>query len=152
MVDEALLNRLALSYTGACWNVFRRGINSLRQRKTRPTRGETFVFKIPQPETDRALWILTECEEATIGFDRWHCHESAWLEDEESATKANIVQRAIELIEDILTEREVVVVRFKDDAWVGSTLQPASDRIESIHGEVAQVYSRRGTFSRLVTS
>jgi hypothetical protein len=107
--------------------------------------------KVPQPGSDRSLWISTEDDEVTIGFDKWHCHESAWLGDDEASVEADIVRRSIELIEDILDEREVVIVRFRDGTWVGSNLEAACDEIEAISGEVARVFSWRGTLDRVIT-
>lgn len=153
MVDEALLDylsctlyRLVLERFPA-WHSFAEIIGSDAGG------GRSILFKVPQPGSDRFLWISTEDGEVTISFDKWHCHENAWLlEDRENDVEVTIVRRSLELIEDILNEQEVVVIRFQNGTWAGSNLQAATDDVDSASGEVAHVLSWRGTFDRVITA
>ncbi len=152
MVEEAFLDSLSHAFYRHVLEHFPEWRSFAEFTRDDVSEGRSVLFKVPQPGGDRFLYISTEGDEVTISFDKWHCHEGAWLEDEEPAVEANIARRSIELIDDILNEREVLVVRFQNGTWTGSTLQAATDEIEPTAGEVARVLSWRGTFDRLVTT
>ena len=152
MLEESLLDCLSRTLYRRVLERFAEWISFAEITGDDVSEGRSILFKVPQPGSDRFLWVSTEGDEVTISFDKWHCHESAWLEDEEPTVDANIARRSIELIDDILSESEVVVVRFQNGTWTGSTLQAATEIVEPASGEVVHVLSWRGTFNRLVSA
>lgn len=156
MVDETLLDYLSRTLYRGVLERFPEWHSFAEIAEDDAGDGRSILFKVPQPGSERFLWISTEDGEVTISFDKWHTHESAWLGDQENdvdvTVEGNIVRRSLKLIEDILNEQEVVVVRYRDGAWAGSALQAATDDIEPISGEVTHVFSWRGTFDQVITA
>ena len=66
---------------------------------------------------EASLWISTEDEEITVGFDSYHVHFNRYGDDEE----AKSFEEAIAFARDVVHERVVVFSWWFGDQWRGST-------------------------------
>lgn len=72
------------------------------------------------------LWVSTDREEVTVGFDAFHTHFESSLDEEE----AEAFEEALSFIADLLAERTIVVVGFSEGRIHGATAL-APDRLAS---------------------
>jgi hypothetical protein len=76
--------------------------------------------------------------------------DSGTVEDPESDVDANVAQRSADLVEEILNEDVVVVVKSRDGRWDGSELVEATKKLSPIRGHLVQVFSWLGTHDRVL--
>ncbi|HWA27995.1 MAG TPA: hypothetical protein VG734_20250 [Lacunisphaera sp.] len=91
----------------------------------------------PNPRASAPLWIRTEDDEITVGFDAFHTHFSAW---DESTTEAQSFVGALTLARDIMAERALVASWWLEEKWSGSQLvEPGfkPERPEYVAGSAA---------------
>jgi len=104
---------------------------------------DSLQIRVPQPNGERFLELTTE-NEITVQFDTWHVHCSAFSDVENSAKQA--VDHAIELIEDIVSER--IVFERKKGGRFASHLK-ASDLCAPESPFTTQIFSWLGTYDRI---
>lgn len=81
-----------------------------------------FELLIPSPaDPDRFLWISTDDEEPSVGFDRWHGHFGRGQKDLGEATR-----EALALIAALPAEHSAVQSYFRGEQWIGSVLVASS--------------------------
>ncbi len=72
----------------------------------------------PNENASASLWISTQDEEITVGFDAFHSHFETWHFESEVVA----FSEALALAKDIVTEKQVVASWWKDEKWSGSQL------------------------------
>jgi hypothetical protein len=97
------------------------------------------LVRVPASVPNHAdLFIDTADGELTLAFDRWHQHFN--FEEVESLLK---------LLDDILNERTIIVVKMDGDKWKGSTsLKVGADRTDVVASAEGKAYYRswKGTY------
>jgi hypothetical protein len=73
----------------------------------------------PNPLAAAPLWVTTEDDEITVGFDAFHTHFAAW---DESTTEVQSFAGALALAHDITAERVLVASWWLEVKWSGSQL------------------------------
>jgi hypothetical protein len=95
------------------------------------------------------LWIDTDRDEITIGFDMWHAHYGARSPELEEEAFAE----AVGFLADLVSEEVVVVVKMRDGAWAGSHLVGRDEKLPYMApGGHLRVVSWSGTLDREHTS
>jgi hypothetical protein len=86
------------------------------------------LAEIPAPNTNAAspLWITTEDDEITIGFDAYHQHFGPWAEENESVN----FEDSLLTIERIRNDELVVASWWLDGKWTGSILADFTQQID----------------------
>ncbi|HEY4941916.1 MAG TPA: hypothetical protein VII56_10855 [Rhizomicrobium sp.] len=109
------------------------------------------VEVVPAPNSDVAtgLYILTENDEVTIGFDSYHCHFD-W-----PARDTDLTVDPMAFVSAILDERVAVVSVWEGEKWCGSWLmiegrEPDHDKYGG-PGRRLRIRSWNGTLDRDVT-
>jgi hypothetical protein len=73
----------------------------------------------PNPRASSPLWITTEDDEITVGFDAFHTHFSAW---DQATSEAQSFADALALVRDITAERVLVASWWLEEKWSGFQL------------------------------
>lgn len=82
--------------------------------------------KSPNEDASASLWISTEDEEITVGFDAFHSHFETWhFESEELAFR-----EAIALTRGIIAEKFLVASWWRDGKWSGSQLIELGEEVK----------------------
>lgn len=81
--------------------------------------GDVLQVTVPQPGSERVLWICTENDEITIEFGMWHEHIGVFM----GISEGEAIEQALDLIQRIIDERSVVKVMYRDGKWSGSWLE-----------------------------
>lgn len=88
--------------------------------------GVAFEVNVPSPvDASWVLWLSSENEEVTVGFDRWHGHYGRWGAD---ATDA--YREGLEMVDAILKEECAARVFFRSENWIGSEVVGAGDGLD----------------------
>ncbi|HEY9060728.1 MAG TPA: hypothetical protein VIO64_09535 [Pseudobacteroides sp.] len=99
-----------------------------------------FTIKVPCPsDTDSKLFISTYNEEIEIGFGFYHNHFSLDLEH------YNEYEGAISLIEDILTEKQIIAMIKNENGLIYRTLKP-DDLADLKKEDIISIYSWKGSY------
>lgn len=73
----------------------------------------------PNARASTPLWITTEDDEITVGFDAFHTHFAAW---DGPTSEEQSFAGAISLARDIIAERALVASWWLEEKWSGSQL------------------------------
>lgn len=99
---------------------------------------------IRQPGTGRTLSIRTDDAEIMITFEMWHDHLRMFSGHSES----EVARLALDEIRDLLAERKVVKVDYRDGRWAGSDIVDSSEIPIPAPGVNTKIYSWLGTYDR----
>lgn len=114
-------------------------------RDTR-TGGTAFQLAIPQPGTDRVLSVDTLDDEITICFGEYHEHFGSFLGID--ADEAAI--QAIETIQDVLSDKQIVSVSYREGRWIRSSLDRPEERPVAEPNSTTFVYSWSGAHDQVI--
>lgn len=106
--------------------------------------------EVPSPgDPAKLLYIDTDRDEVTIGFDMWHYHYGTWsgVPEEESFAEA------IQFLSDLVDEEVAVLIRTCRGEWAGSQLLYRDEDVPPLNaGEEMRVVSWRGGRDRVYTT
>jgi hypothetical protein len=103
------------------------------------------VIEVPSPVPGRSLFCDTIDGEVTIGYDHWHTHFGSY--PDLSAEEA--VAEALEWIRNILDEKTLIQVDYREGTWEGSSsIEPGSD-IALSPGVKTQILSWTGRLDKV---
>jgi hypothetical protein len=141
MLDRSQLNKLSAAFADRFFSVY----PEWELFATKLDEGMFEVF-VPQAGTDRQLWVSTQDNELTIGFDHWHEHLGAFL----GLSDADAIEQTMEGVRSIVQEDLVVLISFRGGKWVKSTKRKPFEPLVIEPGGTTHVYSWRGTHDRIL--
>ena len=102
----------------------------------------SLIVEVPSPaESDpQDLWILTDEDEVTVGFDRYHWHFNDY-----DATDAELFNQVLAFVEDILEERTIIGVVMEGDRWRSAEALKLGAEFVVPEGYVGYLRSWRGS-------
>ena len=80
----------------------------------------------PNDNASASLWISTEDEEITVGFDAFHSHFETWHFDSEEKA----FREALALARSIVAEKVLIASWWKDEKWSGSQLIELGEEVK----------------------
>lgn len=141
MLDRSALNKLSTALASSLFAVYPQWESLAGYRP-----GGAFDMLVPQPGADRYLWIATQDDEITVGYDYWHRHLGPFL----GLSDMDAIGQAMKDIRAIVEEDMVIMTSFRDGRWAQSMHVRATTPIVTEPGGTTYVYSWRGTYDRVV--
>jgi hypothetical protein len=143
MLDRNTLNELSRNFANRLFGEFEEWESQAAGLSGEgETQGGALRVTVPQPGSERVLSICTENGEIRVEYAMWHEHIGSFM----GITDAEAIEKALDLIQQIIAERSVVKVRYRDGKWSGSWLEETPCDLAPEAGATTAVYSWRGTY------